>query len=376
MSRGLKWGIGIAVFIVLGLVGIQGSGLNIGGMNTAPQIQAKLQEAADNALKASGHEWAQVKIDGQRATIEGKAPTEEARSEAEQLVLGAYGIGGTWNGGVTRVLNLAIVETEGPYLWRVSIEDNAAVLSGMVPSEVARNELVRAAKRYFPEGVADQQEINAEGAPSGNWLGAAQIALDGLSVLDSGEAHLNEMVLNVSGRALNVAEAERHLASAIAGLTDPFVGFYKVRPVEDITNGLTALDADGPITQAEVECQDRLNQAVAGRSVVFHAGTADLAVASFELLNEVAAVMISCPVQRLEVAGHMDGLADEAENEKISQDRADAVVAYLLEKGVNSDKVTATGYGSLYPIAESETPAGRALNRRIEFRVKHSVQDE
>lgn len=76
------------------------------------------------------------------------------------------------------------------------------------------------------------------------------------------------------------------------------------------------------------------------------------------------------PELRLEVAGHTDGVGDEAYNQQLSQRRAEAVRQYLLEtSGVAPARVTARGYGESQPLASNDTETGRALNRRVEFRL-------
>lgn len=69
----------------------------------------------------------------------------------------------------------------------------------------------------------------------------------------------------------------------------------------------------------------------------------------------------------VEVAGHTDSDGDDAFNLQLSQDRADAVKAYLIEKGVSADSLTAVGYGETQPVADNGTDEGKAQNRRIEF---------
>ena len=56
-------------------------------------------------------------------------------------------------------------------------------------------------------------------------------------------------------------------------------------------------------------------------------------------------------------------------NEKLSQERADAVVAYLVSKGIDKSRLTAKGYGSSRPVASNDTAEGRQLNRRTEFEI-------
>ena len=65
------------------------------------------------------------------------------------------------------------------------------------------------------------------------------------------------------------------------------------------------------------------------------------------------------------VEGHTDSDASEAYNLDLSQRRADSVAAWLMERGVAADRLTAVGYGESQPIADNETAAGKAANRRV-----------
>ena len=91
---------------------------------------------------------------------------------------------------------------------------------------------------------------------------------------------------------------------------------------------------------------------------------------SFQILDGVAALMVhNLRIQKVEVQGHTDNRGGEANNMKLSQERAEAVVKYLTEKGVQASRLTAKGYGQDEPIADNKTRAGRQKNRRVEFKI-------
>jgi OOP family OmpA-OmpF porin len=75
------------------------------------------------------------------------------------------------------------------------------------------------------------------------------------------------------------------------------------------------------------------------------------------------------PTVKVELAGHTDNVGSREYNKKLSLDRAQAVLDYLVKKGISPARVTAHGYGMSEPVATNETDEGRALNRRVEFRV-------
>ncbi|MBK7172944.1 MAG: OmpA family protein [Bacteroidales bacterium] len=72
---------------------------------------------------------------------------------------------------------------------------------------------------------------------------------------------------------------------------------------------------------------------------------------------------------KIEIGGHTDNVGTDAHNTELSQKRADAVYQYLISKGIEKDRLSAKGYGKSMPVDSNETPAGRANNRRTEFKV-------
>jgi outer membrane protein OmpA-like peptidoglycan-associated protein len=70
----------------------------------------------------------------------------------------------------------------------------------------------------------------------------------------------------------------------------------------------------------------------------------------------------------LEIGGYTDNVGNPTANQRISQQRADAVRRFLIEKGVSSDSLVAKGYGDSNPIASNDTEDGRFKNRRIEYK--------
>ena len=72
---------------------------------------------------------------------------------------------------------------------------------------------------------------------------------------------------------------------------------------------------------------------------------------------------------RLRIEGHTDNVGQPAENLKLSEERAEAVKQYLASKGVDPARLEAVGRGDTAPIADNASEKGRALNRRIEFKV-------
>ena len=71
----------------------------------------------------------------------------------------------------------------------------------------------------------------------------------------------------------------------------------------------------------------------------------------------------------VKIEGHTDDTGEEAANQILSQSRADAVKRYLASHGISGERMTATGYGETKPIAENSSEEGKALNRRVDFKL-------
>ena len=102
-------------------------------------------------------------------------------------------------------------------------------------------------------------------------------------------------------------------------------------------------------------------------SVHFETARAGLLPVSEQTLRAVGSVLVRHPGLQIEVGGHTDAVGSEADNERLSQARAESVVAFLVAAGVARERLAAVGYGERRPVASGATETGRALNRRVEF---------
>jgi OOP family OmpA-OmpF porin len=105
------------------------------------------------------------------------------------------------------------------------------------------------------------------------------------------------------------------------------------------------------------------------RGVTFLPDGARLTDEGRATLDAVAETLKAQADLKVEIAGHTDSVGSEAYNTLLSQQRADAVRAYLVGKGVEGNRMTAVGYGELEPVARNDTEEGRRANRRVEFRI-------
>ena len=100
--------------------------------------------------------------------------------------------------------------------------------------------------------------------------------------------------------------------------------------------------------------------------IQFASNSADILPESFGTLDQAAAIL-EANAAAIDVQGYTDVLGPDVTNLTLSQARADAVVAYLVSKGVNGENLSATGYGETSQFGEGETPEALAANRRVRF---------
>ena len=99
----------------------------------------------------------------------------------------------------------------------------------------------------------------------------------------------------------------------------------------------------------------------------FETGSAKIQTKSFNYLNYLVNIMKKNNGYHAIFEGHTDNVGDEDANQKLSQDRVDAVKDYFASKGISADKVTTRGFGSKKPKYKNDSAAGRAKNRRVEI---------
>ena len=102
-------------------------------------------------------------------------------------------------------------------------------------------------------------------------------------------------------------------------------------------------------------------------AITFETGKADLKPESMVEINRIATLMKENPNLSFEVQGHCDATGSDKVNDPLSQKRAEAIVAALVEQGIAGARLTAVGKGSHVPIADNSSEEGRAKNRRVEF---------
>lgn len=159
---------------------------------------------------------------------------------------------------------------------------------------------------------------------------------------------------------------------------------YQTREVEKVVEKVVAeadSDNDG-IADSRDMCPNTLaggkvdgqgcllkNQTISFNNIGFELNSAKITASSRPTLDKLADSLNAQTDFNVEIAGHTDSSGSAEYNESLSDKRANSVREYLIEKGVAAERLTSRGYGEVDPVASNETAAGRAMNRRVEFRV-------
>lgn len=110
-------------------------------------------------------------------------------------------------------------------------------------------------------------------------------------------------------------------------------------------------------------------------NIYFDTGSDNLRDESIQELDRLYDIMAQSTLI-IEIGGHTDNVGSDETNMELSQARAEAVVNYVIEKGIATNRISARGYGETDPRATNETPEGRQENRRVEVKVLGSVAQE
>ncbi|MEO1397407.1 MAG: BON domain-containing protein [Pseudomonadota bacterium] len=156
-------------------------------------IEADLKGKAEAALQSQGQSWATVSMDGRDATVSGAAPSEAAQSEAQFVTDEAYDVRVVADGST-------LMAMQSPYMLRARRDGNSVELTGFVPNEAVRSQIVAAAGEALPGVTVTNNTEMARGAPDA-LVPAGSFGFAQLAGLTSGEMSLEDTALSVSGQS-------------------------------------------------------------------------------------------------------------------------------------------------------------------------------
>jgi OmpA-OmpF porin, OOP family len=245
-----------------------------------------------------------------------------------------------------------------PYVFKLEKSNGRVKLTGYAPDEAAHGDLVAAAKAaFFDDTVEDQLKIG-KGAPA-NFASTLKSMFPALARLSSATLTSSDTTITVNGLAVYEKAADQ-IKAALAGAVPS--GFT----MADATIGV---QMPGPALEVKA-CQPAFDGLLSKGRILFDTGSANLSKESLGLLDGLIEVAQRCHDADVEVAGFTDSVGSPDANLELSKRRAQAVVAYIGDSGIDVSRISSAGYGQAKPIASNDTPDGRAQNRRIEFLVK------
>ena len=256
------------------------------------------------------------------------------------------------------VVQEPVQQAPEPAQFQLANQDGHITAHGRLASEADKQRLWDALKTQFgASNVSGNIQVDPQTLPA-DWLDRLIAALpklnaSGLKIGFDGDKLSIDTSALPEDKRFDISQQLRALFSgySISGLW------------ERATAALAGL-------QAGFSAQD-LVQALNLMNVYFNTNSNAITVDSLEILSRAAEAIKAAPQgTHIEVGGHSDSVGTDQGNLDMSQKRADAVVAKLVELGVAPSSLIAKGYGSSKPIADNATDEGRAKNRRIEFTVQ------
>ncbi len=113
----------------------------------------------------------------------------------------------------------------------------------------------------------------------------------------------------------------------------------------------------------------KVGKKVVLNNILFETGKSILTTSSYSELDRLLGILQDNPLMKIEISGHTDNTGSLDLNNRLSQSRAQAVVEYLVQKGIDRTRLEFKGYGPQQPIADNATAEGRKMNRRVEFKI-------
>lgn len=316
------------------------------------QIEADVLACAETRLTDVGLDDVEISIDGRDLLLTGGVADADSKRRAGDAV--------NRDCGARVVQNDITVATPAPYRTELCIDSNGVEIEGALPDTATED-------RY--RGIALDRLGNVPVKADTTLRRDIPAGYDRLMTTAVAElAQINRGCIELVGEKVSVTGAIRSTDAR-----DRLVADMNQAAGSDFQ---MSYDLNVPaLSESALACQQALDTLLApGEQVLFDFDSAELHSAGRQLLNEAEAIWETCPDISLIVAGHTDSEGDAEYNRALSERRANVVVDYLVERGLERNKLTLIGYGEAQPQASNETEEGRAQNRRMEFRVTETAQ--
>jgi len=335
-------------------------------------IEADVAENTLSSLSGSDTSWAEVNTHSRGREVEllGTAYAQADIDKAVALAKEAKGVNSvSWAGELAQ----PVVEEPAPVVEAppapvepgfanidIEMTEQTVLIKGIANSAAFNSDIQNELTNLFaPKTVVSELELS-DAIEAGASVGDLAQVMAGLPA--GTKLSLSEQTLVLSG-AVPTLGLKKTAAKTAAAVFDGNIDDQLVVALAEIS------DAD---KVSIVECQSMFNELTSASSVSFKSGSDVVLTSSYPLLDAFTTLSRRCPDATFEVGGHTDASGSVEFNNTLSQARAEAVVAHIVNSGVDASRFTAKGYGPSKPIADNGTAEGRAKNRRVEFIVTNN----
>lgn len=322
-------------------------------------IQSDVKQRVQSSLTAGGYKAIDVSVDGRDVALSGVVASEQ---DVEKVVSLAQNVAGEKGYTAPRVVDWrGEVQAPKPIVLKdgvinAVIKDGVVTLTGQLGSQQQVDAVLASAYAKFgADNVVNRLTVGENIKPINGLNGL----LSDLN-LSNGSLSLNGNQVSLRGQVEDAATKSSIGSSVVNALGSN----YQVR------NLLQVVAPKPVVVEENLVCQRELVSVMSSSKIFFETSSAVIKTGSYSLLDRVTSILGQCPEAIVAVEGHTDSSGGDEMNQDLSKRRAQAVVNYLVGKGIDAAKLTSVGYGESKPIASNETSDGRAQNRRIEFTVK------
>ena len=179
----------------------------------------------------------------------------------------------------------------------------------------------------------------------------------------AGGAVAGAVIGQVAGGDTESTLAGAAIGAAVGGLAGAGVGKMMDDQERDMRDALAASEA------AAIRREGDLLAIILKGDVTFDYDSATVRPGLYSEIDRISNVLIKYPQTVIRVEGHTDSTGSENYNMDLSQRRADSVMNIIVQRGVPSTRIETMPYGESMPIADNNTEAGRAMNRRVEIKI-------
>jgi OOP family OmpA-OmpF porin len=240
---------------------------------------------------------------------------------------------------------------------KVAVIKGKAQLIGILPNDGVKQLVIARAREVYGKGNYSDQLTIAEVADP-KWLSSA------LALFPFVQHGVTNGILSIEGDRISLAGQVLTDEVKMKIYQDAIAAAPNVK-----INNLLLISGEKPLTDEQVATQVAINEHIIGKSVEFEKGKDSLTEPGKMTLEELVPIFQKS-TDHFEISGHTDNVGSEANNASLSLRRAQTVKKYLVEKGLDGNRLTPAGYGQNVPVADNATAEGKQRNRRIEFQLR------